>query len=116
MKSSPQSTAVLAGDDNAATGVSKFTGGKSPLSSETLLLLGSLHAAKDVDAMLAADESSAASARGVQAGLVAALHAILPADQFRAVMIQWEVDAIKLSELLHIAGANNTETNEAIEA
>jgi hypothetical protein len=32
------------------------------------------------------------------------------------VMIQWEVDAIKLSELLDIAGANQQERTEGTEA
>jgi hypothetical protein len=115
MKKKPATTPALAGDSTAAAGVSKLTEGKSPLPSETLLQLGALYAGADVAAMLG-EESEAVTARGVQAGLVATLHAVLPPAQFRSVMIQWEVDAIKLSELLDIAGANQQERTEGTEA
>ena len=83
----------------------------SPLPSEILLNLGALYATSEMKGLLG-ELDEIREARGIQAGLVAALHAILPPAQFRAVMIQWEVDAIKLSEFLHLAGAN--ETTEAI--
>lgn len=48
--------------------------------------------------------NEAYSAQGVQAGIVATLLAVLPEEQFREVMIRWEVDAIRLTQLLHVAG------------
>jgi hypothetical protein len=87
----------------------------SPLPAETLLQLGALYAGADVAAMLG-EESEDVTARGVQAGIVATLHQILPPNQFRSVMVQWEVDAIKLSELLHVAGAAEQEQTEGTEA
>ena len=48
--------------------------------------------------------NDAYSAQGVQAGIVATLLTALPEAQFREVMIRWEVDAIRLTQLLHIAG------------
>ncbi len=52
--------------------------------------------------------------------MIVTLHELLPPKQFRDVMIQWEVDAIKLTELLALAGAGShrgTETtSEIIEA
>ena len=47
------------------------------------------------------------SAQGVQAGIVVTLLAVLPAEQFREVMIQWDVDAIRLTQLLHVAGGHS---------
>lgn len=84
------------------------TGGPAQaVPSDILLNLGTLYATTEINAMLG-ESSETVTARGVQAGLVVALHAILPPAQFRAVMIQWEVDAIRLSELLHLAGASAT--------
>ena len=88
----------------------------SPLPSEILLQLGAIYADREVAAMLGNARVNLQS-RGVQAGLVVALHAILPPAQFRAVIIQWEVDAIKLSEFLHLAGVNECEAHgQTIEA
>ena len=83
----------------------------SPLPSEILLNLGAIYATNEMKGLLG-ELDEIREARGIQAGLVTTLHAILPPAQFRAVMIQWEVDAIKLSEFLHIAGVN--QTTEAI--
>ena len=80
----------------------------SPLPSEILLNLGALYAAKQMDHLLG-EPSEAGVAFGVMAGIVTALHAILPPAQFRAVLIQWEVDPIKLSEFLHLAGGDQAE-------
>jgi hypothetical protein len=72
-------------------------GRRDNLPSETLLALGAIFAEQQVAGMLG-DLDEANKAFGVQAGIVATLHKILPPEQFRAVMIQWEVDAIKLTE------------------
>jgi len=48
--------------------------------------------------------NDAYSALGVRAGIVATLLAVLPEEQFRETMIHWEVDAITLTQLLHVAG------------
>jgi|GEM_PF-3820961 len=86
-----------------------LTGGPAPaVSSEILLSLGALYATSEMKGLLG-ELDEIREARGIQAGLVAALHAILPPAQFRAVMIQWEVDAIKLSEFLHLAGVGHQE-------
>ena len=52
-------------------------------------------------------------ARSVQAGVVAALLAILPPAEFRGLMADWEIDQIRLAEFLAIAGIkDNTTTIE----
>lgn len=91
------------------------TEGLAPLPSDVLLRLGTLICEQQVGGLMGT-EQEAHTARGVQAGIVATLHAVLPAEQFRQVMIQWDIDAIRLSELLHIAGGNQQEETENAEA
>lgn len=80
----------------------------SPLASEILLELGGIYARQEVAVMLG-DMDEARCGLGIQTGLVMALKHILPPDQFRQVMVQWEVDAIKLSEYLALAGGSDHE-------
>jgi hypothetical protein len=84
----------------------------SPLPSEILLNLGTIYATSEMKGLLGGPDEIR-EARGIQAGIVAALREILPPAQFRDVMIQWEVDAIKLSELLDLATTNEAQTIEA---
>jgi hypothetical protein len=72
-------------------------GRRDNLPSETLLALGAIFAEQSVAGMLG-DLDEANKAFGVQAGIVVTLHKLIPPEQFRAVMIQWEVDAIKLTD------------------
>ena len=102
---------VGVGDDNARTDAFNLTAGASPRPAENLstrevlLRFGALFANAQINGMMG-EAAEVYAARGVQAGLVATLHELLPPAQFRSVMIQWEVDAIKLSELLELAGVN----------
>lgn len=81
------------------------------LSTEQLLALGTIHAGLSMNRLLGTDWEQHA-ATNVIAGLVTTLHTILPPEQFRAVMVQWEVDAIQLSEYLHLAGSSATTGNQ----
>ncbi len=81
--------------------------GQAELDQTTLLALGTLYVEREMDRMLG-EPDEARIAQGVQAGIITTLHALLAPAQFRAVLIQWEVDAIRLTELLHIAGSSAT--------
>jgi late competence protein required for DNA uptake (superfamily II DNA/RNA helicase) len=111
MKKTPHPATGLASATNAEPGVinintpAALTG--VSLSHEQLLQLGTIYAGLEMDRLF----NQGGVAVAVQAGIVATLHAILTPKQFRDVMIQWEVDAIKLSELLHLAGASATPGN-----
>ncbi len=115
MKKTPSPSAI-AGANTAEADVSTLiTDGRLPLPSEILLKVGTLYATSGVTIALGTARENM-QAHGVQAGIVATLHAILAPAQFRDVMIQWDVDAIKLSELLHLAGAGHQDEIETIEA
>ena len=96
----PAEPAAIKFNAPASLSVASPGGPAQAVPSEILLNLGVLYAGKQLDDALGLD----AEARGIQAGIVTTLHAILPPAQFRAVMIQWEVDAIKLSEFLALSG------------
>ena len=76
---------------------------------EILLNLGATFGAQQIAAMMG-EMNEALVARGVMAGIVATLQEILPTAQFRNVMIQWEIDGFKLTDLLAL-----TATNEGIQ-
>ena len=76
------------------------------LSNETWRNLAAIMAKAEVDDMFGDNPQ----ARGVQAGVVAALLAILPPDEFREVMAGWEIGQIRLAELLEIAGVTDKTT------
>lgn len=67
-----------------------------------LLALGALVAQHQV-AKLFGDAAEIARGQAVTAGIVAALKEVLPARQFGQVMVQWEIDAFQLTELLELA-------------
>ncbi len=73
--------------------------------------LGCAFNAAMVNEMLDGDQPSAFQAMGVQAGIVAGLFMALPSAEFEAVMSEWEVDKIKISECLQIAGISDNETD-----
>lgn len=76
---------------------------RQPLSPETLLHLWTLYAETHMAGGFGG-LSDAHAAQGVRAGIVATLLAVLPEEQFREVIIRWDVDAITLTQLLHVAG------------
>ena len=77
----------------------------APLDNNQLLRLGTIIARHQVPALFG-DQAEIETSRAIIAGVVVTLHEILPPDQFRQVMVQWEIDAIKLSQLLDLAGAS----------
>ena len=103
----PRATSPATASQNRAPSNSPMP--PSPLSSEILLNIGAMFTANQV-AMMLGESEEAIRARGVMAGIVATLKEILPPDQFKSVLIQWEVDAIALTELLEIANAELGET------
>ena len=114
MKKTPTTPPASPATTPAEPGAIKFNAPSSlngaSLSTETLLALGAIYADQQVVLMMG-EGDEAKQARGVIAGLVIALHEILPPPQFRDVMIQWEVDAIALSQILELT--RNSETIEA---
>ena len=110
MKNPPPSSAIAGEHTAEADGSSLITEGRLPLPSEILLALGAIFADQQV-VLIMGEGDEAKQARGVIAGLVLALHEILPPKQFRDVMLQWEVDAIALSQILEL-----TTISEDIEA
>ena len=76
------------------------------LPQETLLNLGAIMATAQIAEMMDGD----IQARGVQAGVVAAMLAILTPEQFRALMIGWEIDDIRIGDLFEIAGISGNTT------
>jgi hypothetical protein len=82
------------------------------LTTEQLLRLGTMFANHQIAGLMgSADEAQ--TGRGVIAGIVATLHEVLPPARFHSVMIQWEIDDIKLSELLELAKAQPETSIEA---
>jgi len=125
MKTNAPKPSALAGTSNAEAdgfppsprfGAASINAAAVPsaasLSNEQLLRLGTIYTELQMSLVFGVDQPVT---RGVMAGIVATLHEILPARQFHAVMIQWDVDAIKLSELLNLAGADQQEQTESTE-
>ncbi|HEV2691419.1 MAG TPA: hypothetical protein VG347_00835 [Verrucomicrobiae bacterium] len=81
---------------------------KPILTPDQLQRLGEIYLGLQMAGTFGGMEQTEATA--VMAGIVATLHTILSPEQFRGVMILWEVDAIKLSEYLHLAQINEAKT------
>ena len=75
----------------------------SPLPSEILLKLGAIVASLQIAAAFG-DQAEHQNSPAVIAGIVVALSEIIPPRQFRQVMVQWEMDEIKLAEIFSMAG------------
>ena len=55
-------------------------------------------------AMLFGDKQEADQCKAVMAGVVATLATILPPQEFRALMSEWDINPIDLAELFELAG------------
>jgi len=88
-----------------------------PVDREILLTLGAIVTNQQMAGLLG-DEREELTGRAVLAGIVLALVEILPQSQLHAVLIQWEIDAIKFAELLDLAGydVNDPKVQNIIEA
>jgi hypothetical protein len=73
------------------------------LPNQTLLKLGAMVARHQVTCSMG-ELHEIQTSRAVIAGTVATLRDILPAKQFRQVLIQWEIDEAQLADLLETAG------------
>jgi len=81
---------------------------KSPLPSATLLRLGTIVAGNQVAAGFGG-EDEARAANAVIAGIVIALNEIVPEKQFRQIMVQWEIDRIRLGQIFETAGLDTND-------
>jgi len=79
------------------------------MSEQQLIRVGQIVAAQ-VTGRLFGDETEIARCKAVMAGIVVTLSEILPPDQFRTLMAEWDVNPIDQAELFEVAGFDTSDT------